>query len=194
MNISNRCRQSAGKLAIYANRILIGLRRAHVRIDAHVDLWVDYGYETRVASRRRIELHSRGWVQASVTLTALACQYALVKPSVACSQYRPAIAGQLGGNAQTWRCHTPRKQCAKTADDVSCFTAVEADCGDVLTERAGMIEPHTGIDCEAISDRYTVRHKQRRCEEFAATVRRSLGDGLKGRPVVIDIPDAGRND
>src|SRR5262249_49175359 len=129
-----------------------------------------------------------------MTLSALTCQYTLVKASVACAQYRATIPSELGGNPQPGRHHVPCEQRAKTVDDVSGFTAIEADCGDVWTDGAGMVEPDTSIDCQPISDRHAIGHKQGRGDELSAIVRRSLGDGLKRRPVVVDVPDAGRND
>src|SRR5262249_34690723 len=84
-------------------------------------------------------------------------------------------------------------QRAKATDTVSCFTPVEVDRRDVLTDGAAVVETEAGIDCHSLSDRHGVGHKQGRGNELAAIVRWITGDALKGLPVVVDVPDARRN-
>src|SRR5262249_2002039 len=141
-----------------------------------------------------IELHGRNRSQTGMILAALSSQYALVEPAVARSQYRSVIPGELGGHAQARRHKVPCVQRAKAADDISGLTSLKVDRREVLTDGAAMVETEAGVDCQPISYRYGVSHKQGRGDELAAVVRGIAGHGLKGRSAVVVIPDARRND
>ena len=129
-----------------------------------------------------------------MNVAALSGQYSLMEPTVAHPQYRSVIVGELGGDTQTWRHHVPGVQCAKTVNNLSCFTPLKVDRLEVRTDGAAVVEPDAGIDGQPLSYRYRVGHEEGCADELAAINRRGPGDGSIGKPVVVDVSDARRND
>src|SRR5207253_2781687 len=129
----------AAKLAVHANRIFIGPRRARAGINLQI-VGTDHRDLARVATGRRVERVGRDRGRTGVNRADLCRQYALVEPPVTCSQYRSGIVAELGGDAQAWRHQVPRVQRAKATDDASCFTPIQVDRVKVLTDGAVVVE------------------------------------------------------
>src|SRR5215831_14792676 len=63
----------------------------------------------------------------------------------------------------------------------------------ILADGAAVVEPEAGIDCQSLSNRYSVGHEQCCRYELSAIICRSAVDGLKRLPAIVDVPDTCRN-
>ena len=92
----------------------------------------------------------------------LSGQHALAEPPVARPQHRPAVGGELRGDAQARRPHVPGVQRAEAADDRVGLAPFEIERVQVLTDGAAVVEPQPGIDRQPIPDRDARRSRTRR--------------------------------
>src|SRR5262249_5669641 len=70
----------------------------------------------------------------------------------------------------------------------------DIDRVEVLNNGAAVVEPHTGIDRQPLSDRHGFGCEKSSRNELPAVDPGTAGDRLKGLAVVVDEPRAGRND
>src|SRR5215472_14418937 len=112
-------------------------------IDQLVDSGVHKVDLSRVAARCRIELHGRGRGQSGMIVSALSRQYSLMKPTVACPQYRSAIPGEFGGRAQTRRNLVPRVHRAEATYNGPIFLRFEVNRVEILDDGAAVVEPES---------------------------------------------------